>query len=67
MTSLLGVALVAALLLAGCGLEQDVGVGSSGGPQAGSPAPTVEIHTLDGGAMSLPAERGHPVSPSRSW
>ena len=56
----LGVAL-AALLLAGCGLEQDVGVGSSGGPQVGGQAPQVSIHTLDGRTVSLAAERGHPV------
>jgi thiol-disulfide isomerase/thioredoxin len=56
----LGAAL-AALLLAGCGLEQDVGVGSAGGPQVGSPAPEVRIHTLDGGVVDLAAERGHPV------
>lgn len=57
----LGAALGTALVLAGCGLEQDVGVGSTGGPQVGSPAPKVEIHTLDGAMMSLDAERGHPV------
>jgi thiol-disulfide isomerase/thioredoxin len=57
----LGAAL-AALLLAGCGLEQDVGVSSGGGPQVGSPAPDhVVIHTLDGAAVDLAAERGHPV------
>jgi thiol-disulfide isomerase/thioredoxin len=57
----LGAAL-AALLLAGCGLEQDVGVGGGGGgPQVGSPAPEVRIHTLDGGVVDLGAERGHPV------
>ena len=56
----LGAAL-AALLLAGCGLEQDVAVSSSGGPKVGSPAPPVQIHTLDGGVVDLRAERGHPV------
>jgi cytochrome c biogenesis protein CcmG/thiol:disulfide interchange protein DsbE len=56
----LGAAL-AALLLAGCGLEQDVGVGSVVGAQVGSPAPEVRIHTLDGGVVDLAAERGHPV------
>jgi thiol-disulfide isomerase/thioredoxin len=55
-------AALAALLLAGCGLEQDVGVGNAvGGPKVGSPAPEVRIHTLDGGTVDLAAERGHPV------
>lgn len=54
-------AVAAALLLTGCGLEQDVGVGSTGGPQVGSPAPEVRITTLDGGVFDLAAERGHPV------
>jgi thiol-disulfide isomerase/thioredoxin len=54
-------AALAALLLAGCGLEQDVAVSSSGGPKVGSPAPQVRIHTLDGGVFDLGAERGHPV------
>jgi thiol-disulfide isomerase/thioredoxin len=49
------------LLLAACGLERDVGVGSAGAPQVGSPAPEVRIHTLDGGVVDLAAERGHPV------
>ena len=56
-----GVALLAALLLAGCGLEQDVGVSSSGGPHVGAPAPEVRIRTLDGRVVDLAAERGHPV------
>ncbi|HEY2705095.1 MAG TPA: TlpA disulfide reductase family protein [Candidatus Dormibacteraeota bacterium] len=57
----LGVAL-AALLLAGCGLEQDVGVGGAGGgPEVGSAAPAVRIQTLGGGVVDLAAERGHPV------
>ena len=61
MTLLGVVAFAAALLIGGCGLEQDVGVGSSGGPQVGAPAPAVHIHTLDGGTFDLAAERGHPV------
>jgi len=49
------------LLLASCGLEQDVGLRSAGALAVGSPAPEVTIHTLDGGAVDLAAERGHPV------
>jgi thiol-disulfide isomerase/thioredoxin len=59
--SRLGVAMLAALLLSGCGLEQEVGVGSTGGPQVGAAAPEVRIPTLDGGVFDLAAERGHPV------
>jgi thiol-disulfide isomerase/thioredoxin len=58
--AVLGAAL-AALLVTGCGLEQEVGVGSTGGPQVGAAAPEVTIHTLDGGTFDLAAERGHPV------
>jgi thiol-disulfide isomerase/thioredoxin len=56
-----GLAALPVLLLAACGLEQDVGVGSPGGPQTGAAAPEVRIHTLDGGLVDLTAERGHPV------
>jgi thiol-disulfide isomerase/thioredoxin len=61
MTPRAGAALLAALLLTGCGLEQEVGVGSTGGPQVGTAAPEVRIHTLDGAVFDLAAERGHPV------
>lgn len=53
--------LLAGLLTASCGLERDLGAGSPGGPQVGTAAPEVRIHTLDGGVVDLAAERGHPV------
>ena len=50
------------MLLAGCGLSQDVSVGgSSGGPPRGSTAPQLTGTLVDGGSFDLAAERGKPV------
>jgi cytochrome c biogenesis protein CcmG, thiol:disulfide interchange protein DsbE len=59
--AVLPILLLSTLPLASCGLERDLGAGSPGGPQVGSAAPEVRIHTLDGGVVDLAAERGHPV------
>jgi len=50
-----------ALILAACGLEEDIAEKPLAGPGQGQPAPALRGERLDGGSFDLAAERGHPV------